>query len=210
MMKPSIQTGLLRLRHLREVTEAKAEEMDAERERFDALRDREPARAISSFNLFQTPPEIASRMVAKLGNVDGLRVLEPSAGLGRLVRAVGVHGPDWRLVEQNADCCAELYRFGLRLVQADFLECDADRLGGLFDRVVMNPPFKLGRDIKHIAHAKTLLKPGGLLVALCFDGKRQNEKLRPVVDSWETLPAGSFKKEGTAASVAMVTYRKPG
>lgn len=208
-MKPSIQTGLLRLRHLREVTEAKAEEMDEERARFDALRDREPVRAISSFNLFQTPPEIASQMAAKLGNVDGLRVLEPSAGLGRLVRAVGVRGPEWVLVEQNTDCCAELYRFGLRLVQADFLGCDADRLGGLFDCVVMNPPFKLGRDIKHIAHAKTLLKPGGLLVALCFDGVRQNAKLRPVVDSWEVLPADSFASEGTKAGVAMVTYRKP-
>jgi len=205
-MKSSIQDGLLRLRHLREVTEAKAEEMEQERTRFDALRKRKPVRAVSAFNLFQTPPGIASMMADRLGDVNGLRILEPSAGLGRLVHAVGVHGPDWRLVEQNADCCAELYRFGLRLVQSDFLDCDAARLGGMFDCIVMNPPFKLGRDIKHIAHAMKLLKPGGRLVALCFNGKRQNEKLRPLVDSWDVLPPGSFKSEGTNASVALVTF----
>lgn len=72
----------------------------------------------------------------------------------------------------------------------------------------MNPPFKMGRDIKHILHARTLLKPGGLLVGLCFAGSRQKSKLRPLVDSWEELPPDTFKSEGTRAQVAMVIMHK--
>lgn len=206
-MNRSIKTGLLRLRHLREVHEAVDETMIAERARFAALAKREPVKAVSAFNLFQTPREVAKRMAEILGPTDGQRGLEPSAGLARLVTAV--RADDITMVENSPTCCEYLYGLiGGRLIQDDFLSCDAERLGGLFDFVIMNPPFKLGRDIKHIRHAFELLKPGGRLVALCFDGVRQNRDLRPLVDTWEVLPAASFRSEGTTASVAMITWRK--
>jgi 16S rRNA G1207 methylase RsmC len=111
-------------------------------------------------------------------------------------------------VDDSPECCGELYREtekddSARLIQADFLECNADRLG-LFDSIVMNPPFKMGRDIKHIKHARTLLAPGGRLVAICANGPRQNEQLRPLADSWEVLPAGSFKESYTNVSAAIM------
>jgi len=72
----------------------------------------------------------------------------------------------------------------------------------------MNPPFKQGRDVKHIEHALEMVRPGGRLVALCYNGTRQNEKLRPIADVWEVLPEKSFREEGTAASVAMLVIDK--
>jgi hypothetical protein len=95
---------------------------------------------------------------------------------------------------------------------ADFLQCsaDADDLG-LFDAVLMNPPFAQGADIEHITHALTMLKPGGRLVALCANGPRQNANLRPLVEAcggaWEDLPADTFKEEGTGVRVALITMR---
>ena len=64
--KDSRRTGILRLRHLQEVTEAHGEEMAARRERFARLADPSSApRAVSAFNLFQTPPELAERLAEK-------------------------------------------------------------------------------------------------------------------------------------------------
>jgi 16S rRNA G1207 methylase RsmC len=94
------------------------------------------------------------------------------------------------------------------LKQRDFLTCWGDDLGGPFQAVLMNPPFKQGLDIKHIFHAYEMLAPGGLLVGLCYDGARQGMTLRPLVDSWEQLPANTFKAEGTRAGVVLITWRK--
>lgn len=211
-MNDSHSRGLLRLRHLQEVTEAKGEEMDQERQRFDAMRTAGPTRAVAAFNLFQTPDAVADTMVTQLGPLDALRILEPSAGLGRLYRAIRRRSAlaSITLVEIAPQCAAELYRETdsddlARLVQADFLACDADRLGGLFDAVVMNPPFKMGTDIRHIDHARSLLKPGGVLVSLCYAGARQSARF---ADRWQLLPANSFKSEGTRAEVALVKLQK--
>lgn len=175
---------------------------------------------VSAPQLFPTPPALAARMVHRAGLAVGMRVLEPSAGTGRVLEAfpgVMPFGPNRQTalqvvaVELNTALAANLDRSGLAGVVrcSDFLECGADELGGLFDRVVMNPPFGAGADIQHITHALTMLKPGGRLVALCANGPRQNATLRPLVDAsegdWEDLPADSFKAEGTGVSVALIT-----
>ena len=91
------------------------------------------------------------------------------------------------VVELNTARAANLDQSGLASVVrcSDFLECSAEQLGALFDRVVMNPPFGAGADIQHITHALKMLKPGGRLVALCANGPRQNAALRPLVDASE-------------------------
>jgi 16S rRNA G1207 methylase RsmC len=99
---------------------------------------------------------------------------------------------------------------GARLIARDFLEVTPEDAGGPFDAVCMNPPFKQGTDVKHIRHALGMLKPGGLLVSLCYDGEKQNRVLKPIADTWEILPSGSFKSSGTMASVILLTMkRKP-
>ena len=77
-MQTSRKTGLLRLRHLLEVTEAKAEEMDAERPRFERLANPDSApRVISAAQLFQTPEPLAARLAMMFPRFG--RTLEPSA-----------------------------------------------------------------------------------------------------------------------------------
>lgn len=209
-MRRSQLTGRLRLRHLAEVTEAKAAEMDEQRERFERLANCK-TRAVSAFNLFQTPPELARR-IAGMVPLDG-RILEPSAGLGRIYRAVrAMSDSPITLVEIAPQCAEELYRIteadhAAKLVQADFLECTAGRIG-TFDAIVMNPPFRLGTDIKHVRHARGLLNPGGWLVSLVANGPKQRAALMPCADAWIDLEPGAFKSEGTNVNAAIVVFQK--
>lgn len=201
-------SGIDRLHALRDDLDATGAEMAKHRERFDRLRNSEPTRAVSAFNLFQTPEHIADRM-AQLIPSNAARILEPSAGLGRLYRAARTvnHSATITLVESSADCCRELYRSIegdelATLMQRDFMEY---RDTELFDCVLMNPPFKQGRDIKHIDRAAQMLRPGGLLIGLCFDGSRQNKNLKPLCSTWEPLGPDVFKSEGTRAPVCLIT-----
>jgi protein-L-isoaspartate O-methyltransferase len=88
----------------------------------------------------------------------------------------------------------------------DFLQCNGDL--GKFDRILMNPPFERGDDIKHIQHAVTFLKPGGRLVAICANGPRQNATLKPQAEDsggiYEPLPEGTFKEQGTGVNTALL------
>jgi hypothetical protein len=204
--------------------DAKGFAMAEMRERFTALANRREngtaTRAISAFNLFQTPEEIATRMAQIVGDhfagankmVPGTpRILEPSAGLGRLYQAArrSIPGASFVLVEQEPACAAELFRTiqdGDQLLQRDFLSFTA---AAPFDAVIMNPPFKQGRDVKHIEHALGMVRPGGILVALCYNGVRQNSILKPRASTWELLPEGSFREEGTRAEVALLTFNPP-
>lgn len=211
-------SGIERLQALAVDTMLAGLDMDAERGRFAALAARHEngtaPRVVSSFNLFQTPPAIAAQMAAMIPG-EAVRILEPSAGLGRLYLAgLGLgKGSEWVLVDESADCIRELYRLtepgrGVLLKEADFLGVSMTDLGGAFDAVIMNPPFERGRDVKHIRHAFDILRPGGVLVSLCYNGAIQNRELRPVADSWDVLPAGSFRSEGTGAEVVMLTMKK--
>lgn len=210
----SRRTGLLRLLHLRERTEARGEEMAEQAGRFAALAD--PAndpRVVSSFNLFQSPEPLAAMLAGLL--VDGRtagRTLEPSAGLGRLYRALRLFDPSCPvvLVDVSPECCGELYRAtegdgSARLVTGDFLGMGAARLGGTFDSVIMNPPFRMGTDVKHVRHALGLLNPGGRLVSVCAAGPKQCKGLADAT-KWIDLPAGTFKGEGTSVAAAVVVY----
>lgn len=158
--------------------------------------------------LFPTPPGLAARMV-ELADIDPRhKVLEPSAGTGNILKAIGDQ-PDKVAVEVNASLVEGLARLGvsgLRIHQADFLECNGEL--GAFDRIVMNPPFADAADIAHIEHAATLLKPGGRLVAICANGPRQQERLRPQCAEWHELPPDTLKDSGTGVNAALVIIER--
>lgn len=207
--------GRSRLYELQRATIEAGREMEGEASRFSLIAGNEPTRAISAFNLFQTPEPLADRMAQMLAGCDG-PWLEPSAGLGRLYFAARhVYAGPMTLVENSPDCAGELYRQvsedkGATLRQRDFLACSVADLCGPFGAIIMNPPFKRGLDVEHIRHAATMLKPGGLLVSLCYNGAAQNRKLKPLADSWEVLPPGSFKAEGTGAVAVLLTWKRGG
>lgn len=184
-------------------------------EAMEAMRDilrGDGVQVVAAPQLFPTPVDLARRMAELAGIEPGHRVLEPSAGTGRLLDAVRkVQHPGHLIaVEHNAGLVERLkakYQPGdATILQGDFLECNL----GPFDRVVMNPPFKDGEDIRHIEHARKLLAPGGRLVALCAAGPRQEAALRPKASTWEVLPADSFKAEGTGVHVVLLTIDEAG
>lgn len=162
---------------------------------------------------FPTPSSVAQRMVEKAGLKHGDKVLEPSAGQGAIALAVlsesmaqGLFASCMMIEkdERNAAYLDGIAHFkgreGWVVMQRDFLVCSLPAKGHEFDAVIMNPPFSRGDDIKHILHAWDFLKVGGKLVALCANGPKQNQKLKPWVESlggtWEVLPAGTFKDSG--------------
>lgn len=157
-------------------------------------------RAVSSWQLFQTPTLLAAQLVSLLDIGKGDRVLEPSAGLGRLLDAMKSSEPSEIIaIEIEPQCAQELCRqdrAGVTIKQGDFLGHSPETLG-TFDRIAMNPPFSMRTDIRHILHARKFLRPGGKLAAICFDTYQRREHLKPLADEWIEIPAGTFKREGT-------------
>jgi len=186
---------------------------------FQAMKDQlrnGGVKVVSAPQLFPTPVDLAQRMADLAEIRPGDRVLEPSAGTGRLIGAMGGrmfgHNPECGevlAIEINHSLTDTLRaQFPLTDVRCtDFLQCNGDI--GTFDAVIMNPPFENAVDIKHITHAMTMLKPGGRLVAICANGPRQNEKLKPLVESmggiWEPLPAGTFAESGTGVNTVLLS-----
>jgi SAM-dependent methyltransferase len=224
---------------LRANNEARAERA-AEAAPFEAMRQalKTGVQVAAVPQLFPTPRDLAQRMADLADIQPGCRVLEPSAGTGMLLGAMGCRmvpagrertapGTYLHAVEIHGGLCDRLRRdFPLTAVhRADFLAidgpdaCAAGNPGdapaplGTFDRIIMNPPFGGGDDMRHIRHAARFLAPGGVLVALCANGPRQNASLRPWVEemggTWEQLPAGSFSEAGTGVNVALLTFALP-
>ena len=181
---------------------------DPQAEEFQALRDRVKAgvRVISAPQLFPTPKAIARKMIEAAKLEAGHSILEPSAGTGALLNAMPPEcRPGVTAVEINFALSQSLEALAGTVRCSDFLECSPEQLGQ-FDRVIMNPPFENAIDIKHIRHALSFLRPGGILVALCANGPRQKVALASLGER-EDLPAGSFESQGTGVNVAMVVIR---
>ncbi|TAI67595.1 DUF3560 domain-containing protein [Bradyrhizobium sp. Leo170] len=161
--------------------------------------------------LFETPPNLAADVVELAEISEHHSVLEPSAGTGRLVQAVKAAisaRVELIAVEINPKLANLLRSHGTKTHCGDFLECSPIHLGR-FDRIVMNSPFERGADIQHIEHARTFLRPGGRLVAICADGPRQRARLEPIATEYRPLPAGSFKAAGTMVNTALVVIDGP-
>jgi SAM-dependent methyltransferase len=205
-------TALDRLRSLRIDNILAKAEMDSHRERFERLRNRNENGSapvvVSAFQLFQTPAPLARELVALLDLRGGERVLEPSAGLGRILDELARFRPaEVVAVEVAPQLCAQLFkqdRGGVKLLQRDFLTVSPAELG-TFDRIAMNPPFHMRADIAHVRHALTFLKPGCVLAGICMDTPHRENALRSLCNHWQPLPPGEFKGEGT--NVPTVLFR---
>lgn len=133
--------------------------------------------------LFVTPAPVCDRLVtlAEISNRD--HILEPSAGTGAILRAIRDTAPEAMCdaVEINSGLVRYLRENfnGVRVQCGDFMEWQPVQY---YSRIIMNPPFSHGQDIRHILRAFSLLRPGGVLVAVCLNGPRQQEKLLPFSD----------------------------
>lgn len=183
----------------------------------DALRTGVAVVAVSAPELFPTPPALACRMVELAGVRPGMRVLEPSAGTGNIVREIVKAGADVLAVEIEGKLAG-----ALRAQYPDHEVCaldfaDLDDLGGIrrFDAAVMNPPFS--QELAHVGRAFDLLREGGVLVSVMSAGVkfRQNHahaEFRAFVEAHggtiEDLPDDTFKASGTSVRTVLVTVRK--
>jgi len=143
--------------------------MEEMRPRFDRIAGRHgngtaPV-AVSAYQLFQTPVPIATHL-AELLDLKSMprpfRMLEPSAGLGRLLDALLPYDPAMvQAVEIATPLCAELYRQDrakVNLHQRDFLTMTPGDTG-FFDAVIMNPPFHKPRLTASPAKPRTSVGP---------------------------------------------------
>lgn len=169
-----------------------------------------------TYQEFFTPREIAEKLCEDVWPRD--RVLEPSAGIGRLAKAAADKNATVFCMELHPQNIVEL-RKDPRLCawEGDFLKFSSDWLKP-FDVVVMNPPFSGGQDIEHVRHAFEFLKPGGMLIAIvnpmALDGgQKKNKEFKTwlsevgIVDT-EELPAGTFKESGTMVKTLLLRVRK--
>jgi type I restriction-modification system DNA methylase subunit len=165
------------------------------------------------YQFYETPPELARRMVALADVREGQRVLEPSAGRGGILKAIPqtVHRT---AVELNSSM-ADLGAHAQRVHYGDFLQCNGEL--GAFDRIIANPPFRNGQDVDHVRHMHDLLKPGGILVTVMspawqYRTDRKHAEFRAWLQELdhevEDLPGGTFKSSGTNIRTLLVTIRK--
>jgi hypothetical protein len=184
-----------------------------------------------TFQLFETPEGLADELVGMLclgGAGHRARVLEPSAGKGRLLDAVDRHmaanHSDFEMqlffCEIQDGLAAELDGKKRRTkVGSDFLQYKPG-LDDRFDRVIMNPPFTGGQDVEHVMHAYNhCLRPNGRIAAIVSASYVQHtgkkfaafrKFLEEVHASEEKIPAGAFKESGTDVPTMMVVIDKPG
>lgn len=149
---------------------------------------------------FYTPEEVANE-VARIADVDGHLVLEPSAGNGALVCACLAYGARAvEAIEIHEECRQELIGRDRMVMIADFLEQKPEPR---FHRIVMNPPFAKGQDLKHITHAKKFLAPGGFLFAIVPDN--ENPKLSSLgATTVHRFESGAFKSSGTTIATRLI------
>ena len=206
-------TGRDRLARLLDETKSRAEQLAQVAPRFRELAgDHSRPRVVSAYQLFQTPESIAVEMVDHIPD-GSAAILEPSAGLGRLYRAIRARFPSRpvTLVDVAPQCVDELRMETSADVESevfcrDFLELTPEQLG-TFSAVVMNPPFHSRSDIKHIRHAIEFLAPGGILISVCMGGEIRARELGKI-GSLSPLPPKSFRNEGTNVDTSLFVYRK--
>lgn len=171
------------------------------------------------YQYFPTPlwlAEILADMAFTGVDTSSIRVLEPSAGTGRLIDGAAKHRipvDAWTCYEINPTQIGVLLAKGLSVREYSFLDDDPDPR---YDAVVMNPPFSRGQDIEHVTHAWRHLRPGGRLVGIMSRGVTTNMQRRAVVfrtlvenHGWfEDVPDGAFEESGTGVSTTIVVLDK--
>lgn len=170
------------------------------------------------YQFFETPRDVAERVVELADTQKGMTLLEPEAGRGALLDAVpDVGARHVTAVELDPKHISILQQKGYYTVHQDFMTYPLPSTDiPAWDRIIMNPPFTRQQDIDHVLHAFDLLSPGGRLVAIMSPGFtfRQNKKsveFRELVElcgSYEPLPDDSFKDSGTGVNTVIVILDK--
>lgn len=172
---------------------------------------------------FPTPLPIVEKMAdwAELTffNSPDVRMLEPHGGGGAIADLMKKLAPEAQLdvVEFLSINASRLRTKGYSPFEMDFLEFKPEYQ---YDVILMNPPFSLEGDkqayMTHILHAYSLLREGGVLVAIAptnftYRGDKRTTEFFEMIGElgeWAELPANTFKESGTAVSTAIIYMKK--
>lgn len=179
---------------------------------------------------FPTPDRLADTLarhtLSQVGyhpDMGPVRILDPSAGTGALLRAVQLAAPDYDIPAEHLilDACeidparaASLQAQGFTLVGTDALRLT----GGEYHAVIMNPPFSLPGQphaaLTHVSAALALVRPLGHLSAIIpapqsplhlFGDSGYGQLLRDYDYEVELHDPGAFKASGTGVRTAWLS-----
>lgn len=175
---------------------------------------------------YATPSKVAEGLLRDCHKLNGLRVLEPSAGEGALVKVALNNGAHVTAIEVDPGRVSKLealrrsHHSGYRLTVrcANFLMVTPEPV---YDVVLMNPPFYGTHWMAHVMHAFKFVKPGGELVAILpisveLGQTKEHIAFRewagmtgdPPYRQCRDLPDGSFSESGTNVSTVVFTIAK--
>jgi len=168
----------------------------------------------SELGFFPTPPAVVGRLIELAEISNGDSILEPSAGNGAILRVLRQRFPLNSITAVEIDASrTELQAMATRMFYGDFLDLrSVSHDTGMFDRIVMNPPFGKNAAPNHVLHACTLLKPHGRLVSVMpssvtFRSDALNRAVRADAVSIEPLPESTFAESGTNVNTVIVTVQ---
>ncbi|MCK4782761.1 MAG: hypothetical protein KAV87_03345 [Desulfobacteraceae bacterium] len=161
------------------------------------------------FQFFETPPELAKRLVEMAEIQVGETIMEPSAGRGAIATHIRNLYPKnilkcVELMPENREYLTDVGRFSV--VGNDFLKCNQK-----YDIFIANPPFTKQQDIDHISHMIDLANR--IVVSVMGAGIkfRQNKKTLAFWDKVKQydyemidLPSGTFKASGTMVNTVIL------
>ena len=166
-------------------------------------------------DFFPTPVELIDRMLTDL-SIEGLTILEPSAGKGNIVDYLNLNGAHEVLACEISNELRQILMHKCKIIANDFLSVTTSQVSHI-DAIVMNPPFSAGE--QHILHAFRISPPGCKIVALCNLNTLKNnyssfrKELKSIIDqygSWENVgDCFESAERKTDVSIALVRLQKP-
>jgi hypothetical protein len=173
------------------------------------------------FQFYPTPPELATKAWAKFKNKEFIRVLEPSAGNGDLIKAMPYFSSRYRQ-DIPVDCCEiDLAKHptlraipGVSIVGMDFLEFGG---GAIYSHFVLNPPFAAG--VSHVLKAWNCAWDAEIVAIIGAESLRnpfstERKHLLSLIDQFgevefiEGAFAGDDAQRKTNVEIALVYLRK--
>lgn len=160
------------------------------------------------FNFFETPEPLADKMAELIDDIGrNARILEPSAGLGALIRAVQ------KTIKYDIlpiEFCEIQEEFAKILEESGAVRAGNDFLayhpGPIYDAVIMNPPYKNKLAERHTDHAWDCIRPGGRIVTLVSmeAAKWIDEEFEGHVFVREEIQKGAFKETNVATCLFLI------
>jgi len=171
------------------------------------------------FQSFYTPIDLCEEIINDLYYCSDFEVLEPSAGVGNLIKAL------LNRCDTAKIACYELQeinhmflnKLNCNILGKDFLVDSVDN-DKKYDLIIANPPFSKNADIIHIKRMYEMLKEGGQIVSLMSTGwyERKGTKVQQQFKEFiknkstiKLIDAGRFKESGTTVKTLLLTLTKP-